>query len=447
MKRLFTFTISIAIALSTWAQVDLTGLYSNNSNINNANLFSSHLGLDPATVQVDIINFYGYAGVTSLNRQQLQDLLDANQLNNEDVDNLLQAIGGTDNQFLSGIRFQPLNVAFRIGDKMAFGFGAQERPELRFGLDGGFLELLWRGNGAYGGETVDLGNLILNTNYMREYYVAGAYSIIAEENMKVRVGGRLKVLQGSGAVYAPDNEVSLYTEPDGRYLDFIYRYRMNVGLPFDIDDEEVSFDPFRSAGNGFGIDLGGNIEIGSWQGSLGISDLGGVRYNNNVYNYFRSDTFRFEGVEVSNALDGLQVNDSAFIATLTAYDEANERFTVPLPAKIALQGAYRIKKTNMDGNDYYAGSVFLTLVQGLNNRSTFGTNTLVSLGGAYDFGNIANVGMHVSTFNFNSLRVGAFASFRLIFLRLGVGSSNLLPLVTRKAGLSTDIHFNLGINF
>lgn len=446
-KIVLNILLLFCLGLPISAQVDLTGIYSNNANLSNANLFPSHLGDDMATVQVDLINLYGYAGVTTFNRAQVEDLLNATQITNADIDNVLSDLNENTNQFLTGMRFQPLNVGIRINKKIAFGFGAQERPEFRFALDGRFLELLWQGNGDYGGQTVDLGQMALNFNYVREFYVAGAYSIINEDNLKVRVGSRLKVLQSLASIYSPDNNISLYTEPNGRYLDFNYDYRVNTGFPFDPNAESLNIDPFSASGSGFGIDLGGNVQVGKWHASLGLTDLGAARYSNNVYNYFQQDTFRFEGVEIGNAIDGIQIDDSAFVAQLTDFSETQEAYTVPLPARIALQGAYRIKKKTAGDHEYYAGSVFVTLVQGINPNSTFGTNTLLSVGGAYDLFSFVNVGANVSTMNFDNLRVGGFLSFRLFVVRLGIGTSNFLPLVSRNSGLSTDVHFNLGINF
>lgn len=447
MRIVISLILVALLHLSGWSQVDLTGIYSNNSNLSNATLFPSHLGDDMSTVQIDLINLYGYAAATTFNRAQVEDLLNASQLTNADIDNVLAELNEQTNQLLMGLRFQPLNVGIRVNDRLAFGFGAQERPEFRFALDGRFLELLWQGNGDLGGQTVDLGDMALNFNYVREFYVAGAYSFIHDDNLKVRLGSRLKVLQSLASMYAPDNNVSLYTEPNGRYLDFNYDYRVNTGFPFDPNGDNLNIDPFSSSGNGFGLDLGANVAVGRLHGSLGLTDLGAVRYTNNVYNYFQQDTFRFEGVEIENAIDGIQLNDSAFVAQLTDFAEANEAYTVPLPARIALQGAYRIKKKTVGDHEYYAGSVFVTLVQGINPNSTFGTNTLLALGGAYDLGSIVNIGANVSTLNFDNLRVGGFLSFRLLVVRLGIGTSNFLPLLSRNSALATDVHFNLGINF
>lgn len=428
------------------AQADLNGLYDNNANLANANYFPSHLGMDPAKFQLDIFRGHAYAGATNLSRTQVQSVLDSDSIGNSEVNAILGALGTRTSQFLFGTRIQPINFAININDRLTLGAGVQDRLEYRLALDARFLELLWRGNRSFGGQTVDLGELMMNLSYQRTYYIAGAYSLMHDDDLEVRVGGRLQLLQGITSIYAPDNNVSIYTEPNGKYLDIVYDYRVNTALPLD-GNGELDFDPFRAAGNGFGIDLGANVRLGNLHGSIGITDLGGVRYNNNVENYYQSDSIRFEGVEVSNAFSGVTIEDSAFVASLSEYKTGNEDFTNPLPAKISLQAAYRIRGTNVDGNTYYKGSLFLTYIQGLNANSTFGTNAIVSVGGAYDVGNIFNVGGQLSTVNFNDVRLGLFGSFRLVFLRFGVGTTNILPLVSSNATLTTDVNFHLGINF
>lgn len=445
--RTYLILIALFFTATLSAQIDLTSLYSNNANIGNSNIFPAALGDDMATVQVDLIQVYAYAGVNTFNRRQLEDLLNTGSITNTTVDNLLTQLSSQTNQTMSGLRIQPLNVSIRASKRLAFGFGVQERPEVRLAMDAKILDVLWNGNAQYEDQNIDLGRFTGNFNYVRELYVAGAYNLINGEKTKLRLGSRLKVLQSIASVYAPDNNVSLYTAPNGRYLDFTYNYRVNTGYPSELIDSIESYNPLQVAGTGFGVDLGANISLGRLQAAIGITDIGAAQFSDDVNNYFNSDTFRFEGIVLNNIADDVSIDDSAFIAQLADINQTQESYLVPLPAKVAVQAAFRSKKKVFRDHEYYAKSLFVTFVQGLDPRSTFGTNTIASVGASYDLFGVLNVGANVSTLNFNKLRVGGFLSMRLLILRVGVGSSNLLPLVLSNSDLSSDLHINVGINF
>jgi hypothetical protein len=87
------------------------------------------------------------------------------------------------------------------------------------------------------------------------------------------------------------------------------------------------------------------------------------------------------------------------------------------------------------------------MIQGLRKESTFSDMNLLALGVSKDLGSVLNVGGNVNLYNFSQLGVGGFFSLRLLFLRIGVGTNNFLPLLAPASSLRSDIHFNLGINF
>lgn len=445
MKRV----IVLMIALTSYgisaiqAQVNLTALYSNNVNLAASNEFPSLLGNDAAAFQLDILNFYSYLGTTTFNRGRLDDFLSLSQINQQDVESILGEIRDV-NRFFSGVRIQPVNLAIRTSDRFAFGLGVQERPEFMVNVDGDLLQLAWQGNGPFAGQQVDLGNLSTNLTYMREVWAGASYSLNLSDNIKLRLGAKGKFIQGLASVFTDRSDFSIYTEPNGKYIDIDYDYRLNIaGNPDEVTGPESLLD-FR--GVGYGGDFGANLQLGRIHAAVGLVDVGAIRFTNSVTNYSAQGNYRFEGVNITGIVDTISFTDSLYWEELTNYTETNEDFQVPMPTRFSVQLAYRVKGNNVRNREFYKTSIFLTMVQGLSTESTFSDMNMLSVGMSKDLGSILNIGGNVNLYNFSQWGVGGFLSMRLLFMRVGVGTNNILPIFAPASSLRSDIHFNIGFN-
>lgn len=446
MTRVFVLITMLAIFGITGlrAQVNLTALYSNNVNLAASNEFPSMLGDDASVVQLDVFNFYSYLGTTTFNRGRLDDFLSLTQINQQDVESILGEIRDV-NRFFSGVRIQPVNLAIRTSQRFAFGFGIQERPEFMVNVDGDLLKLAWQGNGPFAGQEVDLGNLSTNLTYMREIWGGASYSLNLSDNIKLRLGAKGKFIQGLASVFTDRSNFSLYTEPNGKYIDVDFDYRLNVaGSPDEVTGPESLLD-FR--GVGYGADFGANLQLGRFHAAAGLVDVGAVRFTNSVTNYSAQGNYRFEGVNITGIVDTISFTDSLYWEELTNYTETNEDFQVPMPTRFSFQVAYRVKGNNVRNREFYKTSIFLTMVQGLQKESTFSDMNMLSLGMSKDFGSVLNIGGNVNLYNFSQLGLGGFVSMRLLFMRVGVGTNNILPIFAPASSLRSDIHFNVGFNF
>lgn len=442
MKRI-TITLSIAcIAFTAGAQINFPALYGNNSNLAGSRYMPAMIGMDRAGVQIDLVNLYAYAGNSTFNRSLSEDILNNPNPSNQTVDEVLAKIKDKNEAFV-GVAAQPLNFSFKVGERLAFGFNWAERFETRLSFGGEFFRMMWQGNKPYAGEEVSLGPITANAVYMREVGITGAFKALESDELKLWVAARPKMMRGYLSLYAPDNDIRVFTEQNGKYIDLTFDYDLNTAFPGDGED----LNPFEAAGSGFGFDLGGNLQIGErLHASLNLVDIGGLKFTENATNFSSVQTIRYRGVEIDDIFTNAVIRDSVLFEELTAYTETNEDYTHPLPTKLVLQGAYRIPGTTAGGNEYYKHSFFFTIIQGLSKHSTFGTYNILSAGAATDLGGIFNVGGNLNLLNFNQLQFGAFIGARLAFIRLGVGTSNLVPLIL-PSSFSSDVNFTLGLSF
>ena len=438
MKRISIFIVVLTATLACQAQINFPALYSNNSNLAASRYMPAVIGMDRAGVQVDIVNAYIYVGNSTWSYKQGDEFLTNTNPNNQTVEDILAELRNQ-NYVSAGVIVQPLNFSFKVNEDLAFGVGWAERMEARFSFNDDFFKMIWRGNAPFAGQDVELGPSDWNVMYLREFSINGAYHALSSDDLSLWVAARPKYFQGIASLYAPDNNFTVYTAPNGEYIDLTYDNRINVALD--------TSKPLRPTGSGFGFDLGGNIQIGErLHGSLNLIDIGSVKFTKEVSNASANQKVHYVGVELDDIFTEVVVRDSALVDELTGYTETNEAYSHPLPTKLILQGAYRIPGTTKGDKDYYKSSFFFTIVQGLSKHSSFGMLNILSLGAATDFGGVFNVGGNLNMINFNQFQLGAFLSARLAVVRIGVGTSNLFPLALRS-GPSSDVNFTLGLSF
>ncbi len=444
MKRITSAILFlILLSPSLRAQVNSSVFYSNDHNIELAATFPSLLGLDRARMQMDLLGYYAYINSTAFSFNYLRQFISSNLLQNSDINRISNGLSSK-NRLYMGSSFRPIELYFKIGKNLTLGAGGKLRTDLRFSFDGKLPEVLWKGNAAYAGETINLLRMDGLIESPVELYAAAALSIPNWENISIRAGIRPKVLISYGAFQIEDSKVDLFTEENGSYFDLDYQFRANMAFPGDTLPNR--FGPAMQAYT-LGIDLGASVILNkTYYFSASLLDVGKMQYSMNVRNYNGSGSLRYEGIEISDLSGNLNINDSTLTASLD-YNSTRESFSTPLPSRLAIQAMYRIARKKINGREYHLFSAGITLIQGLNARSTFGSQTFVSLGAHVNPGGFFNVGANINSYNLKQWGLGANASFRLFAFRFGVGSSNIFAFTGNEPGSYGDLMISGGLNF
>lgn len=440
--RQIIFVLLAMGALPLAAQVNSSVFYSNDHNLENATYFPSQLGMDRSTVQVDLAGAYGYVNNTAFSFNYARRLTGQAVIQNDDISQFSERISGG-NELLFGAQLRPIELSLTFNDNLSIALGSKIKSDARFSFDGTLLEVLWNGNAQFAGETVNLGSASALIEYPVEIYSSLAMSFPNWDNLKLRAGVRPKMIMSYAGFQIDHAQVTMFTEENGKYIEFDYGFLANTGLPqVNGGDFAVS----RRATT-FTMDLGATAVLANrfhFSGSL--LDVGRLKYKKNPRNFHGAGTLTFEGAEVMALRDGVTVNDSAIVNSFE-YNETQESFTTPLPARVGLQAFYRVPHEKKNGKEYNKFSAGVTLLQGLSKESTFSDNTFLSLGANYNLGGIVNIGTSFNTYNMDKWGWGLNASARLLIFHLGFGTTNLAPIFTSHSGLYTDFYISGGLNF
>lgn len=191
---------------------------------------------------------------------------------------------------------QDYEVGFRQWTDSAYnnwrkGYGIHYAVRSRFGARSSkeALELVLFGNARFAGQTVDVLPLD-NTNLT--YSELGFTHFQRNKDWSWSVSGNLLI--GHAYSQLETETGTLYTEPQGEYLDLDAKYR------------------YRSADNllwlkGLGASVHAELTYdpsGPWSYRFALRDFGLMFWGRSSYEINADSTFRFEGDEIPNLLDG-----------------------------------------------------------------------------------------------------------------------------------------------
>ncbi len=346
------------------------------------------------------------------------------------------------------------NISNRNGNKsISIGFGVNERVELSTVFNQETLQLAYNGNKQFAGQTVELAPRFNGLAYT-EYYFAAAYNIRPlNSDVVIKPAVRLSYLSGQASVQMEHaNSITLYTEPNGRYLDFGLNYTINTSLgsdsvklsgsSFNVNDKSLQ----TGAGSGFGMDLG--LRVSPRPGillNIGVMDIGSIRFNKNTTNIYNHSTYRYEGQELS-----FTDNQSIDLDSLSEFARPNysyQEYSVSLPTKLLLSGTIGLGKSETRAGSYYRHTLCGMYVQGFANYLTATTVPYVAVGYTHSFSGVFNLGANAGVGGLWGGNVGLLASLKAGPFLFGLRSNNVLPLVAPSAGRGTDVGMLLGLAF
>jgi len=268
--------------------------------------------LNPA-VQIKCKWFVGIPALSSTQLNYSNSTFSFNELFRQsngsaslDIDAFYNNIKKT-NLLSSEIHLDLISVGYRSNDYY-FTFNIAEKINLALTYPGSLMDLAWKGNTQFLGETAEFHNLRTHSIYYREYSL-GISKVWDVNNI---FGIRAKLLFGKANVYSGKSEMSLYTDPNTFDLHVEGDVTANASYPMTIiqnsdgnisgiEIQEIDLLSFLMNGQnkGFAIDLGAihryseNITL-----SASMLDLGFIRWQSDVNNMNINGSFDYTPEQV-----------------------------------------------------------------------------------------------------------------------------------------------------
>ena len=263
-----------------------------------------------------------------------------------------------------------LSFGIRVKDVNYFSFNLTEKGDVWFKYPKDLMSLLWNGNGAYLGQTMNI-DFGLNATHYREW----GFGWTHEQNEKLTYGGRFKLLNGLEN-FSGKASGTLTTSAS----DFSITGSSNVKLNSSIDTGNYShFNPtsylldFQNFG--MGADLGASYKYNDqFTFSASILDLGFINWKTNPSNYVSQNpggTATYSGVSLNGLLSNSQQLSNSFtkmgdsLQKTFNINTTHTKYTTFIPAKIYLSGNYKLNPVNSVGLLLFGEVIDATLHPGL----------------------------------------------------------------------------------
>ena len=257
-----------------------------------------------------------------------------------------------------------LYLGFKMGDGF-ISFFANERVEANAFTPKEMVQFAWEGNSDFGGRFYNFSDFGIDFKYYREIGLGYAKAL----NNQIRIGGRLKMIQGilagrSGKQF----KTNIRTRENSFELDFEAedaRYDM-AGK----DDIENFSHIISNPSKGVALDIGINYQLNDLAHlAIGINDVGFVGWKGNPENFVLENTsFTWDGLELETVTNlGQQVKDSL----IGKFDrtETEESFTTGLNTRSFISGlfnlTYQDALTVTLANRFVSGRILTTFGAGI----------------------------------------------------------------------------------
>ena len=366
---------------------------------------------------------------------------DANDSLYIDLQGTLDKMGKT-NYLSINAKFDLLSFSFTFGkQKNNFIYvNVSQRIASRISLPKSLLNLIWKGNGAYLGETIDLKGMNADATLYTEYGLSYARKLL---DNKLRVGITVKYLNGQTNISTANRGLSLYTDPNNYSITAKADVTLNsAGLLGDFGNigNDISYKSFLTGNHGFAFNIGAHYLIDDkWEVAASANDLGMIFWKENTHNKtIGNSNFTYQGLDLAQYLtqpDSANVF-AEFLDTLEAafpLTETENTYNTSLSSQIYVSGAYKFTDRDRLGLDFY-GEIFKTHFEpavALNYTHKFGTIFHLSSSYMYNAHSFANFGVGFA------LTLGPVQWYLAL-------DNILAPIIPQH---SQNAHFHSGLNF
>lgn len=358
---------------------------------------------------------------------------------------LSQALGKLEpeNTFDLDHRFETVSLGLRLGG-WAFQIGHAIRANASVTYPKSLAELLWNGNGAYVGQTLDIAPAA-NFAAWNELGVG-----VSRKIGILRVGGRVKYLAGTAALEtdAAHAKATIFTDPDIYQLhvetDYAFRSAAVVnaidtaGFAYHFDTEKIGYGKVFSQNSGAAFDLGATVNLGE-RVSLSVSllDLGGkINWDKNANTFHSEGAWQYDGVtipgaDIINGADSISIdNQLDSLNDIFQFHKTATAFSTRLPTRAYLGGTVKLTKR------WTVGAVFFRQRGDAHDLQAFGASVRfepfkwLALGTMYAVNDRdkSNLGLHLG------LKIGPVQTYFV--------SDNVLSLARTTA--SPALNFRVG---
>ena len=460
--RLLIALIAV-VPISAVCQVNLHTVQNQHASNTAASYFPSMLGSDCKFFDLDLFNVYVSAGNSLFSLYDLEQI-GGSAINEQSYLNRKLEKSRKRNTLYLGTDLNLLNTAIRIplknSSNIRAGFGIRQRNEFQFTLDKNMLSLLLNGNKRYEAQTI---NLLPTINFLSllDYHFTGAY-----EYNSSKLGGRklttaitLHRFNALANLNTRDSNLEFYTAPDGRYIELENQLEINTASVTNTSEDSnigLAETPIKdlvknSCGKGWGVDLGGSLELNERiHLHAALIDLGFIRFNETSITYSGNQKLRFEGVEVEGIYNPSINTDleGDSLAEMLKLTETVGQYTIGMPTKLMLCGQWNSPKITSKRVAYSRHTVSACVVQGFRNYLSASTIPALNVGYTLSVGNILNVGVNTTMGGlYGGVAAGGFLSLRGSVVKLIVGSNNLAPLLFSRTGRFADGYLGLSFSY
>jgi hypothetical protein len=237
-----------------------------------------------------------------------------------------------------------LSVGFAAGEDGYFSLDIIDRIDGNIVLPGDLFGLALKGNEGFAGSKIDLSSLRTDMKYYRE----AGFGYSRQITSRLRMGVRGKLFFGVAAASVKNNALSVTVNDDYSHV-IDADLSVNISAPFNVtketngDIKSIEFDDsaldsrnkvlkYMLSGEnmGFGIDIGATYDVSERiKVSAAVTDFGYINWKRDVNNFVASNQFVFNGLDLSEVIDGTK-----------SFDEVGNEMLD------SLKNAFRVSDTN-----------------------------------------------------------------------------------------------------
>ncbi len=214
-----------------------------------------------------------------------------------------------------------LGFGFTVKDNLHFSVSAGVKTLTSFNVPLGVLDFITQGNINETNHAQFGAKDIFNNQIFAYASVSAAFKL---PMIPLTVGGRLNILDGVSAITVDDISLDLHTSDDVSMMRLTSDYMMHVAGAAQLSKNdngkyEFSIDKVVPMNLGYTFDLGAKYELGLFDFSLSLVDLGpGIKWKQNptaIVPKNKDVAITFDGVDFSSAISQGTV-DTSFIGRL-----------------------------------------------------------------------------------------------------------------------------------
>lgn len=366
-------------------------------------------------------------------------------LNIDKLGKVINGDGEINQQFSVPLLFFGLNLK-----ENHFHFSISERQPLSMYFTDDLLKIIKNGNEPYAGQTTET-QLDMQLFHYGEY--ALGYSRDLLDN-KLSVGATMKFLFGKGAIKSDDIRLGIYTHPDGDYIDLSGSGGLYFSGPFENSNntlDELSIDNEASAGAyftnhsnpGFAVDLGATYQVNpKINVALSVTDLGAIKWKNQVAGYRLTGDFKWQGVDVSNGFVE-QPNISEELISLAdsltnsfTFNPDNSTFKTQLTTKLYMGGSIQFNEI-----------LNVAVINRVSFYPTQNISNMLMLSANANFNNILSLTGSYAITNGSYDNFGIGLGVRAGFAQFILGTNNVYQLINVDRTKYASIRFGVNLLF